>query len=90
MTHAGTLKSELKLKLERLAFLEAQLDLTNKNARWEEVFADENEQQLAEGIVEIVDEVIEALERALALYAEAEEQAAANVEDAEDYRYRYC
>ena len=37
---------------------------------------------------EIVDEVIEELERALALYAEAEEQAAQNVVDAEEYRNR--
>jgi hypothetical protein len=59
-----------------------------KAANWEEVYGGGREN--ASLPVYIADELIEALETAFALHAEAEEQAAADARDAEDYRYRYC
>lgn len=74
--------NELKLKLERLAALKAQLASFIEYDRWEEVYCDGREN--ASLPVEIVDDLIEALETAFALHAEAEEQAAADAEDAAD------
>ena len=67
------LTDELKLKLERLAVLKAQLASLIEYDRWQEVYGGEREN--SELPVELADELIKALVRAFALHAEAEEQA---------------
>jgi hypothetical protein len=82
------LTNELKLKLERLAVLKTQLASFIEYDGWEEVYGGGRENY--ELPVEIADELIEALETAFVLHAEAKEDAVADAEDAEEYRNRYC
>lgn len=82
------LTNELKLKLERLAVLKAQLASFIEYDRWEEVYGDGRENY--ELPVKIADGLIAALERAFALHVEAEETAAEDAEAAEEYRNSYC
>ena len=78
------LTHELKHKLERLAVLKAKLADFIEYDRWQEVYGDERNSELP---VEIADEMIEALERAFALHAEAEEDAVTDAEDAAEYLF---